>query len=221
MPYSINGIGTGLVAASKKRVVEGHVQFDAIEALVVFLCPLVPYKVVHVLSIWNSGEGEEYQSMKLRFAPRLIIKAFLNRWGNVLSVFGAATGGIAGIAFATMQRPFNDTDANVLVVCGAMLVLGLACKAAWRILDARDERIKDLIGAHELGSADPLYWTDETAQEFSTAILQQHGQSSLADVSRRALAEGDRTLAMLCTRLAMRDKLNVEAEAVYQQLLHA
>ena len=218
MPYSVNGIGTGLVAASRKRVVEDCTQFDALETLMVFYCPILPYRAVHVLALWNEAADERYHSICLRFAPRLITKAFLNRWGNVLAAFGALLGGLSGYAFATMDRAVNQADIAFLAGSVSMLLTGLLFKLLWWLMDRRDERIKDLLGAHDLGSSDPFYWTSETADAVSAALLQQHGHVSLTQVISRALSDGDRSLAFYCARLAMRDPLNFEAAGYYHQL---
>ncbi len=115
MPFTVNGIGTGLVAASKRRKVDGHTQFDAIEALLVFYLPVAPYKTIHVVS----EQGSQYRSLPLRMSSRIVTKAFLNRWGNILAIFGSLLFVVMTYAAATMQRPFTTGDAIFLAVTGA------------------------------------------------------------------------------------------------------
>lgn len=221
MPFSANGFGTGLVRLSRKRTVNGCVQFDALEAVTAAHCPLVPYRVVHVLAIWADGGsmGEQYQRVALRPAPRLILKGFLNGWGNMLSLFGALIGAIAGLATATMERPFTATDATFLTVFVLMFVIGVACKIAWLVLDNADERVKNAIGPHDLGSSDPLYWPQDIAQEAGARLCQQEGTSNLVDAAHKASARGDLAQAALCARLAMQYRTNEPARALFEQIL--
>ena len=51
MPFSMNGIGTGLFAASRKRKNNGNTQFDALEAGMFAFLPLIPFKALHVLTM--------------------------------------------------------------------------------------------------------------------------------------------------------------------------
>lgn len=221
MPFSANGFGTGLVRLSRKRTVNGCVQFDALEAVTAAYCPLVPYRVVHVLAIWadRGSMGEQYQRVALRPAPRLILKGFLNGWGNVLLFFGALMGTIAGIITATMERPVTTTDATFLTVFVVMFIIGAACKIAWLVMDNADERVKNAIGPHDLGSSDPLYWPQDIAQEAGATLCQQEGTSNLVDAAHKASARGDLAQAALCARLAMQYRTNEPARALFQQML--
>jgi hypothetical protein len=221
MPHSVNGIGTGLVRASKARHVEGYKQFDAVEAVIFLLMPIVPYKVVHVMSIWGEGQGERYQAIRLRPSLRIIAKAFLNAWGNGLAIFGAGMGLLAGFAFLTMDRPVNQTDRTFLIIALACFVAGVLSKLAWMALNRSDERIKDVIGAHELGTSDPYYWADDVAQPAAEALLEEESCSSLVDLAERLLTSGDRSKAMLCLRLAMRGEGDLRTQELFARALES
>lgn len=59
----------------------------------------------------------------------------------------------------------------------------------------------------------------ETAEAVRTAVLKQESLSHLVDVCRHAAASGDVAKAMLCVRLAMRDRRDLEAQELFRQLL--
>ncbi len=218
MPSSINGFGTGLVRASRRRKIGEHTQFDAVEALMLAFLPVIPYKAIHVLSIWQAGyEREGYQAVPLRITGRLVLKAFLNRWGNVLCWIGGGMAALLSLIFPTMSRPFNQTDADFLIALGAMLAAGIVCKLLWVALCRGDERIRDAIGPHQFGSSDPLDWPHETAQAVAGSILKQESARSLVDVARRATDAGERAKAIFCLRVAMHDKNNWEAQDLFDR----
>jgi hypothetical protein len=223
MPYSANGIGTGLVAASRKRKNEGLTQFDAIEAGMFLYLPFLPYKALHVLDIRPDAKEmdcEQYQFVPLRLSTRLVLKAFLNRWGNVLGCFGAFVLCIAGWATATMERPFARGDRIFLTVFSAMLAAGVVCKLVWFLMSRRDEKIKDLIGPHGQGFSDPRDWKPAEAEAAAQAILENEKLPSLVEVARRAIQTGDRANAAFCLRLAMRDPQSFEAQDLFERLLN-
>ena len=205
MPRSFNGIGTSLVRISKKRQVEGHVQFDAVEAFVVLLCPLVPYKTVHVLS-WRhvDPEQERYYALTLRPSARLIAKGFLNGWGSNLMYFAGAMAPILSVVFAMMERPVNATDVTILIVLWSLFAIGVAAKLLFVSLNRADERIKDIIGPHDLGTSDPYYWPDEMIDEAIASNRDSHEQQPLLTIAEDSLRQGDRARAMFLTRLGMR-----------------
>lgn len=217
MPTSYNGFGTALVRASKKRTVDGHVQFEAVEALVAAYFPLVPYKVIHVLQ--GDSSIDEYHSITLSRGGRIIVKAYLSGWGNLLMFFAGLMTAIFAFATYTMERPFTRTDATFLLSGTAVLVFGVVLKFVWLRLDAKDEQIKDIIGVHALGTSDPIYWPEQIAIPFTNDLLTQHGATSLDEIAQKAMSTGEQSLAMLCTRVAMRNANDVRAKASFDQLL--
>ncbi len=222
MPSSVNGFGTGLVRASRKRTVGEHTQFDAVEALMLAYLPVIPYKAIHVFSIWQAGyEKQGYRSVPLRITGRLVLKAFLNRWGDGLCLIGGGMLAIFGLIILTVDRPFNQTDADFLITLGAMLAAGIVCKLLWLAIGRKDERIKDAIGPHQFGSSDPLDWPHDTAQTMADSILRQESARSLVDVARRAMDAGESAKAMFCLRVAMHDKNNWEAQDLFRRALQS
>jgi hypothetical protein len=222
MPSSINGIGTGLIAASRKRKINGQIQFDAIEAGMICYLPLIPIKALHILNIATGGGGmmsEQYQFVPLRFSWRLVLKAFLNRWGTVLSAFGLLFLILSSFCMATMPRRVNNSDITFVVISATAFLIGIICKIAWYLLSRKDEKLKDLIGSHGLGSSDPWDWKAEQVETTTQAILQQESLPSLVEVARRAIKDDKRSEAAFCLRLAMRDSNNIEAQDMMSRLL--
>jgi hypothetical protein len=222
MPSSVNGCGTGLFAASRKRKHEGRTQFDAIEALMFCYLPFVPYRALHVLDIQAVKDftcKEQYQFVPLRMSFRLILKAFLNRWGTCLGLFGGLSLCVCLYANMTMQRPVVHSDWIFYMICAAIFGFGIACKIAWWLLTRKDEKIKDLMGFHVRGSSDPMDWQSDDADAVTQAILQHESSSSLVDAARRIMKTGDRSNAAFCLRLAMRDPYDMESPELLNRLL--
>jgi hypothetical protein len=223
MPRSINGFGTGLVKASRKRMIDDQPHFDAIEAVMALYLPIIPYKALHVVNIWQDRknyENQEYQSTPLRSAPRIYFKAMLNGWGNGLMLFGGVMTAIAGLASMNMERAFNQKDMVFLSVSSGVVIAGVLAKLLWRSLDASDSRIKEVLGVHPYGISDPYYWTDEIAETTVEGLQQLESSSSLLAIADAALRKDERAKAMLCIRLAMRDpNQSLQARAMLDQLL--
>jgi len=219
MPYTVNGIGTGLVRASRKRTVEEYTQFDAVEAFVLLYIPLVPYKVIHILSIWPGSEGEQYQSMPLQFAPKIVAKAFLNGWGNVLLWLCTPMAAVFTVVTFTMEREVNDTDVACLTVLWTLAFVGLCLKTIWCFWSGRDERIVETIGSHEFGTSDPFYWQDQLLAEVAEATLKDLSENRLIDRAQACFREGDAASALYLARIAMRTENRTEAEAISAQIL--
>ena len=196
MPYNVNGIGTGLVRASRKRTVEQHTQFDAIEALVFFEMPIIPYKVIHILSIRPKDLGEQYHALPLRSAPKIILMAFLNGWGNVLSWLSTAMAAVVTVVMLTMERAMGNTDITIVAVLWIIAFVGLCLKIIWCFWSGRNERIVEIMGSHQCGTSDPYYWQDQLLTEVSQAILKELSENRLVDRAQTCLQEGDAATAL-------------------------
>lgn len=207
MPSTLNGIGVELVRVSKRRNVMGQIQYDAVEAFVVLFCPLIPYSVLHVLSVSDVGLAEKAsQSVPLRFSGRLVAKAFLNGWGNGLMFLGGAVGAIMSYVFATVERPFDDSDRMFLTVLWSLFVLGIVLKLSYIAINKSDERIKDIIGVHKQGTSDPYHWYDEAIQSATESIRTSQGQRLLIEIAEESFRENDTATAMYITRIGMRSE---------------
>lgn len=220
MPHSVNGVGTGLIKASKERNIDGCIQYDAIEALMLFYIPIIPYKAIHVLAIWQAGyEQEKYQAVKLKPSSRLIAKGMLNGWGNVLLIFGGGAFLLFSFVTLTMSRPSNIKDYMFLSGMMGLFLIGVFCKAAWYFMNNTDERIKDIIGPHDLGTSDPIDWPDEIARiAIKNLMTEAHGLP-LTSIAQQAITERKMSKAMLCVRLAMRGGQNPVAQKLFDQLM--
>jgi hypothetical protein len=222
MPVAIKGCGTGLVAASRKRKHDGQTQFDAIEAGMIFYFPFLPYKAMHVIEtppVKANGYREHYQFVPLRMSARLIARAFMNRWGNILGMVAPAALFGFCCSMANMDRPFMQRDRENLAILVIMLLVGVACKLAWLVLTQKDEKIKDLLGFHANGSSDPWDWLPDQAEAATRAMTQEETSSSLVEVARRAIQAGNRSKAAFCIRLAMRNPNDFEAQDMMDRLL--
>lgn len=220
MPFSINGVGTGLVKASKARTVEGYVQYDAVEAFMLLYLPLIPYKAIHVLGIWNDGyQSEKYQSFQLKSSGRLIAKALLNGWSNWLLFVFSFVIPVLGFALSTMSRPLTLEDWMFLSTSIFLWLVGVILKMIWYVMNGADEHIKDIIGPHELGTSDPFDWPDEVAQKIIHNIQETSAGTTLFDKAKEAYTAGDKANAMFYLRLVMRvDRRPVVVE-LYQAIV--
>jgi hypothetical protein len=215
MSLCVKGTGIGTLVASRKRKNNGRRQFDAVEAITIFYLPIVPHRALHILD----AEGIEYPCVTLRMSWRLIVRAFLNRWGSMLMIVGGLFLGGVNVAMALEGHRFTDEDYFYFTVLGMLFLLGAAFKIAWWFLTRRDERIKDLVGPHSLGTSDPRDWESEQADVVAKAILQQESSVSLVDVARKAVQAGNRSQAAFCLRLALRDPNDIEAQDLMDRLL--
>jgi hypothetical protein len=185
--------------------------------------PFVPSRALHVLDIRRDRKNvfsEQYRYVPLRMSWRLVLKAFLNRWGNTLGFIGAFMLCIDVYLMVTTKGPVVGNGQTILVtVFGMMFAVGVVCKIAWLMLARRDEKIKDFIGFHAQGSSDPLNWQSRHAEEMARTILQQESLPSLVAVAQRAVKAGNRSYAAFCLRLAMRNRNDFEAEDMLDRLL--
>jgi hypothetical protein len=223
MPKSVNGCGTSLVSASKKTAVAGSTQFDPVEGVTLFYLLLLPYKCMHILSLANAPNEavptEKYQFIKLRFSCRIIAKAFLNRWGNVLLFFGAFSNVIISIPRLAMGGKFSSGDVYFIIVAAALLLMGIVSKSCWWLLDVRDQRIKSIIGVHQLGTSDPYYWRPENATAAAQQLVVQQPGTTLLTLANQYALTGNRLMAMYCVRLAMRTSEYKEARRAFRRFL--
>lgn len=230
MPYSIQGTGTELVNVSKTRKVNGQDQYDAIEAIVVLGIPLIVLRIIHVL---GSGEKKPfsdaynaigmyhntYQYFELKPSDRLRTKGILNGLGIVLLILGG--GGMIFFALVSffMSRPINYSDRTFHAFFVLLFLIGLVSKVVWYSMNVPDERIKDIIGPHALGSSDPFDWPDELADLVILELVDEADGLSLMEIARQAFAQGNRSKAMACVRLVMRDGNNSAAQALFDKLM--
>jgi hypothetical protein len=106
-----------------------------------------------------------------------------------------------------------------MAISATMTVVGLLFKLAWLFLNQPDERIKDILGPHGLGTSDPYYWPRDVALASIEQLVGDGSDGSLLEIAQRANAQGDRGKAMLCTRLAMQLAQSLEAQDLLRRLL--
>ncbi len=219
MPSTFNGIGTTIVKASRATVVDDEPQFDAIEAFVFVNLPIIPYRVVHVLSMRESGRGEQYRYFELRRSMRIIVKGVLNGWANMLLFMTIFAIPIVALAHYNMEREVSSLDYYVWWFLIGGLVVGVLFKILMMALDAKDYRIKKIIGPHQHGTSDPFTWVDVMANQERAKALETASANKLVDVARSALARDDRSAAMFFARLAQRTGEKGEASEIVKSIL--
>lgn len=219
MPFSINSFGSGFFRASKKRKIEGHTQYDAIEAMMGLFLPVLPIKVIHIADVTAPRMVSLYHCLPLKFAPRIVLKAFLRRWGSVLIWIGLPLAVL--LTSAQLRKGAVPPGAFFLTCSYGILLVAVLMLLTLRKMDRRDERIKDIIGPHSYGSADPIYWPDDVADKMVGDLLERCSCPSLLHVARLATSNRNPSLAMMSVRLLMRKGEDVEASQLFEQLLMA
>ncbi|MCA9057436.1 MAG: hypothetical protein KDA96_09645 [Planctomycetaceae bacterium] len=221
MPRSVNGFGTGLCRASRRRVVSGGEHYDAIEAVTAVWCPLIPYRVIHVIAQtydWRRPGESTYRFIPLRFSWSTICRASFHAWGGFLSILGIGGTILFSIASFNMEREFTSTDAAFIAAFAAAGMIGVLLRIVSWVLSRRSERIKDLLGPHECGFSDPFEWADEIANDVLTRL-----QMTEAELLERAyhLAEHAPAEAGWYLRLNQRIRNTPAADNLLETLLSA
>lgn len=188
--------------------------------------PLMPYRVLHVLGSSSSFSSlnritTNYQTLPLRYSTRIVLKAMLRNWSLLflvisLGIIGVATffGVKAYLDHHNVQRVFNGLFKFPVIYLP--IPIGIAMFVMYWWLDRSDDRIKSIIGLHEMGYSDPYHWPDDVAQTVAQKILRETGFSSLAAAVEAALKQDDLSTAMFRTRIAQR----VEPQSDTTTLLH-
>lgn len=241
MPSTVNGCGTALVKASP----DYNGQYDAIEAVVLLMVPLLPYKAIHVTSIWDDyntkepgAAGQEYRYIPLRFSPGILFRGMLNGWARASVIIGPiiALFPVIDRLVDDKKTSFNAEDVRLFVVAGAIVVLGGLMKLLWFWLSRKGSLIKRIIYFTEgwpapawkdhamalgpsIGCSDPFYWPKDVALDFSIMVATREGTSDLNSLVERYLAQGDWSSAMLYARLALRLDEKSKARALQQRII--
>lgn len=207
MPFSVNGIGTGLsgyrapVSWVERKffswTTSGQPDHDAVECFVFLLLPLVPLKPVHTFD-WN---GSRYQSVPLRWSWGLVLGSMAQTWAMALVVAGFVTAGITLLAESEAWAP----------AIGAAVVglVGLGLRAGIRARDQRTRDVRLVLGPHVGGSSDPALWK----AELLTSVPHHTATDALA-----ALDRGDYPTAMFIAR-AITGRGEPDGESLTQQVL--
>ncbi len=203
MPFTLNGCGTsvcparGLVAWTKgKWYSSPALDYDALECLVFFFLPIIPYRAIHTFD-WN---GSNYRRIPLRWSGTLILKAFLRRWLVGVSYIGCI------LTFIGLFLP--DPDRWSLLGYGIIIVLfsggGLY---SLHFLDERTRNIRRLLGKHSYGSSDPATWHPSLLSNLKTP-KELFGTNDFCSAVMTLLKDGKLSSAMWAARLssALEDK---------------
>ncbi|MCG8510646.1 MAG: hypothetical protein MI741_15595 [Rhodospirillales bacterium] len=199
---SIDGIGTRILQASRPIQMEDKVYVDVVKTFSLLYFPIKTTRVLHA-NVDESGVPNEITALDSR--GRVIPKAFMRSWGNLLCLFDGLTFLLAGLAFATMERTFVLADLAILVSSFAVLLLGVILRYTSFRMDRYDHRIKRIIGQHMYGMSDPLYWVEETAENWKKEVLTDEVGKPLLQLAEEAMSANDYSKAMICIRLAMKE----------------
>lgn len=223
MLFSVNGVGTQLVGASRVRRLGPCRQYDAVESVVFLFLPLIPYKGLHVLAEWGDAKDSaksRFQSVPLKFTAKLALTACLRRCGCLLMFLGCFASVPAGIGLATMDREFTDTDRNFLFGAGGLALFGLLLWLCYFALARNGERIKDILGAHDLGHLDPFDLQADLATAVATALENSH-HAALEEIADQELANKNFPKAMFVTRLCQNLRPSSRADQLFAQLIQS
>lgn len=215
MTLSFKGFGTRLIKASKLRHRGEH---DAIEALSACYLPVIPYKAMHVLydkpvSI-SAFEYNNFHAIPLRFASRIIAKAFLRTWSIGLFIFTAI------FFFLDFTHKANSNDYLIQPKVYLFLVAtGIMFKIILFFLNKHDEKIRNFIGRHELGSSDPYYWHDSIFKEVIAELIKSTDKKSFYDIAHDYFINGNNSKAMYFIRISMRLERNKMAKKLFNEIM--
>src|SRR5262245_50976922 len=115
MPFTMNGIGTS-VCCSRGDI--GWGSSDAMEGLVVFFMPVVPYRAMHTFD-WN---GEQYRHIPIRWSPGLVLRTFAKPWSWGVIAIGAV---LLLIGFLEMNKG-RPSAVPLLGAGGVLAAAGVA-----------------------------------------------------------------------------------------------
>jgi hypothetical protein len=209
MPFTVNGFGTS-VCGGRGNV--GWGSYDAVEWVVAFMMPIIPIKCVHTFD-WN---GNQYRQLPIRWSGGLILHTFLNRWlwgvgivGGLLMVFGI----FALADKATLVSP-------LLLLAGA-IVIGLAIGAGFllRATDARNKKVRLVLGAVTIGNCDPAHFTDDTLRQMAGNPSMIYDTPSYARAAEKLLEQGSYAQAMWAARLCVAVEDAAEGESLTDAIL--
>jgi hypothetical protein len=100
-----------------------------------------------------------------------------------------------------------------------ILVVGGTMKVAWLTAGETDELVKDCTDCTDAGFSDPYRWKARLADAMAAARQAKSGLESLELLAKTCHRLGQRSLAMICVRLAMRRGKTPELHQFFETLL--
>lgn len=197
MPFTLNGCGTsvcparGLVAWTKGKWYSSPAHdYDALECLVFFFLPIIPYRVIHTFD-WN---GNNYRRIPLKWSGAMIFRAFLRRWLLGISYIGCI------LTFIGFFIP--DSDRWGFLGCGlAIVAFSGGGLFLLYISDEKTRNIRRLLGKHNHGSSDPASWHSYLLTNLKTS-KELFGTNDFSSAVITLLKDGKLSSAMWAARLS-------------------
>jgi hypothetical protein len=214
MPFMINGCGTTVYWASGDKRTGC---FDAVEWFVIFFAPLIPLKCVHTFN-WS---GRTYRAVPLRWSWGLVGRSFLGGWRWWLIGLGVLMLLIVGpITLEVAVKGGKNPSGLIggLLFTAAALMVGLSGVFAHVVIvvtDARNRRIRKLLGPYQLGNADPALLRDPP--DYDPAEM--FGTPSFADAAADLLQDDKYEDAMWAARLCVALEDRAEGERLTDDVL--
>jgi hypothetical protein len=192
MPFTVNGIGT-TVCRSRGDV--GWGSSDAMECLVVFFMPIVPYRAMHTFD-WS---GEQYRHIPSRWSWDLTLRTFARPWSWGAIALAAI---LALIGFLEINKA--RSPGVPLVLAGLLLAAaGAGGLALLHLTERRNKAIRRVIGGITIGTCDPANLTGKLLEQMAGNPQAVYGTATFADAVEKLLAKGSFAQAMWAARLAV------------------
>jgi hypothetical protein len=219
MPFTINGIGTGITSARGFVKWPGMVDHDrdACECLVVFFMPVIAYKTMHTFD-WN---GDQYKAIPIRYSFGMVLRAYVRSWLGWAPMCIGLVMLLVAVVAAFDQRG-GGRERLLPLTMFAVSVPSLALSGLTFFLLGRTDRrniaIRRALGRHEFGSSDPADWTGDLASAIGPGEERPNKLSYLA-AARHHLGRGEYSDAMWNARLGCIAEDRAEAERMTDEIL--
>lgn len=193
---NVLGTGTTVLPSTGDIFWNDRRDFDGVRWVVVLLIPVYPLGAVHAFD-WRDNS---YKYFEIRCSATLILRSFVRHVAGPLLAIGAFA-----IFGAVLMRGSTPEFARIswsmlkfglaLVVPGALIAAGVYASIR------RDQRIRRLLGRHEMGSSDPATWLPAAISQLQ-APQQLFGAGSFALAAKSLLGVGEVCRAMWAARLS-------------------
>jgi hypothetical protein len=221
MPVTINGIGVSMCEARgfvqwHKRAFLTEGDCDAVVCFVFVFIPLVPINAIHAFNRGGTLLNSRFDSIPIRNAPGLFLRAFLWKFTWALCFIGLIT-------FMFMVLAIRDQLHFIVPLLLGMVALacpvGCALGQLWlRASDRRYADLRYLLGRHRFGSSDPATWNADLLDEMQSP-KKLFGTPCYSDAALPLLERGEYSQAMWAARLATAFEDEREGEQLTRTIL--
>ncbi len=212
MPTTYHGIGTTLVPGRGLVEWSGSIAVDAVVWFVVGGIPIIPIKAVHAFD-WV---GDRYRCIPIRPSSGLLLRTATRSVLTVVAVVALVSG--LGIIITLLMSGVSWLVVLMVLVFAVALSLRLGGLLVWDRTDRRARYIRLLLGRHDAGASDPVYWTDEMRDDLR-GPEELFGMRQYASAVAKLLGGGEYSRAMWAARLATALEDAAEGEALTDEVL--